>query len=176
MATQTLPSVRGFLFDPFWAGILAPADAAGTSATSTSFDAAGLLAKCGGDARACAVMLRKFAARAADQLAALDRAAASQNAIELARQAHTLSEIAANLSANALATWAARLEWQARTSALGRVAPLLDTVRDEVARCLQAVPEVLARIEESDDGPVLPHGRHMAGTGPAFLRGRSVLQ
>jgi HPt (histidine-containing phosphotransfer) domain-containing protein len=110
------------------------------------FDLANLLKRCLGDTTFCTMILHKFTARAADQLAALDRAAGSRNAAELARQAHTLTEVAASLAAGDVADSAARLERQARAGELDGLAPLLEEVHAEVARCLQAVPDVLVRM------------------------------
>jgi signal transduction histidine kinase len=110
------------------------------------FDLASLLDRCLGDATCCTMILHKFSDRAADQLSALDRAAGSRNAAELARQAHTLTEVAASLAADDVAECAARLERQAQAGELDSVGPLLDQVHAEVARCLQAMPDVLARI------------------------------
>lgn len=105
-----------------------------------------LLDRCFGDANFCALMLRKFSHRAGDQLAALDRAARSGNAIELAREAHTLKGLAGNLSATPLQISADRLEQVARRSELKDAGSLVDQVRDQVARCVEEIPRVLAQI------------------------------
>jgi HPt (histidine-containing phosphotransfer) domain-containing protein len=162
MNTDTFSAGRDLTLDPFWAGIISQADrgphaASGgreadivfeddENAAPAAFNVARLLDDCQGDEAFCTMILQKFASRAADQLAALDRAAASRNAVELARQADTLCGIATNLSAGELVVSAARLQWQARAGAFDRVAPLLESVRTDVARCLQAIPDVLREI------------------------------
>jgi HPt (histidine-containing phosphotransfer) domain-containing protein len=163
MTTNTISPDRDLTSDPFWSGILT-ASAGGPlegafrlddacelgrsdeSALDAAFDVVGLLDRCRGDANFCTMILQKFADRGADQLAALDRAAASRNARELARQAHTLTEIAANLSADRLAVCAVRLERHAAAGTLDRVAVLLESVHAEMTRCLQAMPYVLVRV------------------------------
>lgn len=124
-----------------------------TAAESHSQDTihvASLLNRCFGDANFCTLMLRKFSHRAGDQLAALDRAARSGNAVDLAREAHTLKGLAGNLSAAPLQMSADRLEQVARRSELEEAESLLDQVRDQVARCLAEIPLVLARISRQD--------------------------
>lgn len=105
-----------------------------------------LLDRCFGDANFCTLMLRKFSHRAGDQMAALDRAARSGNAIELAREAHTLKGLAGNLSATPLQISADRLEQAARSSELKHAGSLVDQVRNQVARCVAEIPRVLAQI------------------------------
>ncbi len=105
-----------------------------------------LLDRCFGDSDFCTLMLRKFSHRAGDQMAALDRAAHSGNALELARQAHTLKGLAGNLSAAPLQISADRLEQVARRSDLHQAGSLVDDVRDQMDRCMQEIPLVLARI------------------------------
>ena len=109
-----------------------------------------LLDRCFGDADFCTLMLRKFLHRAGDQLAALDRAARSGNAVNLAREAHTLKGLAGNLSATSLQLSADRLEQVARRSDLKEAGSLVDQVRDQVARCLEAIPRVLAQISRPE--------------------------
>ena len=102
-----------------------------------------LLERCFGDAHFCTLMLRKFSHRAGDQMAALDRAARSGNALELAREAHTLKGLAGNLSAAPLQKSADRLEQAARRSDLHEAGSLVDQVRDQIDRCMQEIPRVL---------------------------------
>ena len=109
-----------------------------------------LLDRCFGDANFCTLMLRKFSHRAGDQLAALDRAARSGNAIELAREAHTLKGLAGNLSAAPLQISADRLEQVARRSELEEAGSLVDQVRDQVTRCMEEIPRILAQIARSE--------------------------
>ena len=170
MKTETLSVSHRLQLDPFWAAILSqpgggqhklhePCDACNASMLDVAgeevmacrhdrhraIDLASLLDECRGDRACVTIILRKFADRAADQLAALDRAVSSRNAAELTRQAHTLGGIAENLSAGALVACAARLQWQAKIGAWDRVECELESVHAEVARCLEAVPDFLAR-------------------------------
>jgi HPt (histidine-containing phosphotransfer) domain-containing protein/two-component sensor histidine kinase len=111
---------------------------------------ASLLDRCFGDANFCTLMLRKFSHRAGDQLAALDRAARSGNAVDLAREAHSLKGLAGNLSAAPLQMSADRLEQVARRSELEEAGSLVGQVRDQVARCLAEIPRVLAQISRQE--------------------------
>ena len=120
-----------------------------TSALSKCpFDAKSLLHRCMGDAGFCELMLQKFADRAANQLAALERAARAANCVELAREAHTLKGIALNLSADELRASATRLEQAARTGQCDCLGELISEVRVQVIRCLESMPWVLAEIAE----------------------------
>ena len=90
-------------------------------------------------ATACAtIILRKFADRAADQLAGRLIAVSLRNAAELTRQAHTLGGIAENFSRRRRAACAARFAI-GRQIGLDRVECELDR-HTRVARCLEAVP------------------------------------
>jgi len=109
-----------------------------------------LLDRCFGDVDFCTLILRKFSHRASDQLAALDRATRSGNAIELARAAHTLKGLAGNLSATPLQMSADRLEQAARRSKFGEAGLLVDQVRDQIARCVEEIPRILAQMSRSE--------------------------
>ena len=88
------------------------------------------------------MILQKFAGRADDLMAGLERAVASANMPELAAQAHTLKGVAANLSAEALRARAAELERAAKCS-IEEAANVVEAVRAETGRCLAAMPELL---------------------------------
>jgi HPt (histidine-containing phosphotransfer) domain-containing protein len=77
----------------------------------------------------------KFAARAVDRVAALRRAFASGNAVELAREAQTLKEVAACLSANELHALADELAHAAGRSDLQAAGPALERACREIDRC-----------------------------------------
>lgn len=109
-------------------------------------DLAGLLRRCLDDAQFCAMILHKFAARSQDQLAALQRAIESGNAVELAREAHTLQGVAANLSATGIRARAEELERVARAGDLRAARAAFEQARGEVDRCRLAVPELLVRL------------------------------
>jgi two-component system sensor histidine kinase/response regulator len=109
-------------------------------------DLASLLRRCLDDVTFCGMILHKFAARSADQLAALERALESGNAIELAREAHTLQGVAANMSAAGMRARADDLERAARAGDLNTARKLYAAARGEVDRCRLAVPELLLRL------------------------------
>lgn len=115
---------------------------------SAPFDVEALLHRCLGDCDFSAQILRKFAARADGQRAALERAVASGNLEELRREAHSLKGVAANLSADALRSRAARLELAARTCDTHGLGKLLQETCNELARCVATIPQVLGRLTE----------------------------
>jgi Amt family ammonium transporter len=115
-------------------------------AASAPFDIDALLHRCLGDYDFSAQILRKFEARADGQRAALERAVASGNLEELRREAHSLKGVAANLSADALRSRAARLELAARTCDTHGLSQLLRETCDELARCVATIPQVLGRL------------------------------
>ena len=123
---------------------------AGPDANEGPLDLESLLHRCLGDRPFCAMMLRKFSDRAAHQLAALDRAANARNIVELTREAHTLKGIAANISAEALRSSAARLEQAARAGEIDKAGVLVQQVHAQVERCLQAMPAVLAQVDTGE--------------------------
>jgi Amt family ammonium transporter len=112
------------------------------------FDVESLLHRCLGDNDFSAQILRKFAARADSQHAALHRAVASGNLDELRREAHSLKGVAANLSADALRNRAARLELAARTCQTQDLSQLLNETCDELARCVATIPQALGRLTQ----------------------------
>ncbi len=92
------------------------------------------------------MILHKFAARSADQLAALERALAAGNVLELARESHTLQGVAANLSAPLLRARAEELEAAANQNDLPRARRAFYQARSEMAHCTALVPELIARL------------------------------
>lgn len=109
-------------------------------------DLASLLRRCLDDSHFCAMILHKFAARSEDQLAALERALESGNAIELAREAHTLQGVAANMSAAGMRARADDLERAARAGDFSAARKLFAAARGEVDRCRLAVPELILKL------------------------------
>jgi HPt (histidine-containing phosphotransfer) domain-containing protein len=93
---------------------------------SAAIDLASLLRRCLDDTTFCGMILHKFASRSADQLAALERALAAGNVLELAREAHTLQGVAANLSASLLRARAEELEVAAGQNDLPRARRAFD--------------------------------------------------
>ncbi len=114
------------------------------------FGVARLLERCLSDRGFCAVLVQKFATRAAELSAALEQAAGRRNLAELAYHAHALKGMAANLSADALHAWAAALERSVRGGTIGQTLPLVARVRAEVQRCIDAVPALLEQLNGRD--------------------------
>ena len=102
--------------------------------------------RCLDDGASCGMMLHKFAARSVDQVAALARALEAGNALELARQAHTLKGVAADLAAQALHARADELERTAERGDLEQAGSALARTRAEIDRCVQAAGELLAQL------------------------------
>lgn len=98
------------------------------------------------DASFRGVILHKFAVRGVDQAAALERALRSGNAVELARQAQTLKQVAADLSADALCERADELERTAERGDLGEAGLALVRTREEIARCVEAAGDLLLQL------------------------------
>jgi HPt (histidine-containing phosphotransfer) domain-containing protein len=113
-------------------------------------DLESLMRRCLDDHGFCAMILHKFAARSEDQLAALERALDSANAPELARQAHTLQGVAANLSAHGLRAAAEELEAAAGRSDFAAAEPALKRTRAELVRCVAAIPAMIERVVPRD--------------------------
>jgi HPt (histidine-containing phosphotransfer) domain-containing protein len=113
---------------------------------SAAIDLPSLLRRCLDDTTFCGMILHKFASRSADQLAALERALAAGNVLELAREAHTLQGVAANLSAPLLRSRAEELEAAAGHNDLPRARQAFDLARAEVSRCTALVPELMDRL------------------------------
>ena len=108
---------------------------------------ASLLERCLGDHVFCRLILQKFVDRSADLAAALDRAVLARNAADLARHAHAIKGIAANLSADALYSRAADLERSLTSGRPDQTRPLVVRLRAEIERCRLAVPQMLAQLD-----------------------------
>jgi HPt (histidine-containing phosphotransfer) domain-containing protein len=87
------------------------------------------------DAEFRAVTWHKFVARAGDCAGALRRAFESANAVELAREAHTLKEVAAALTANELYAASDALERTATGGDRDEARAALERVCAEIERC-----------------------------------------
>jgi HPt (histidine-containing phosphotransfer) domain-containing protein len=114
------------------------------------FRVARLLERCLSDREFCASLVQKFAARAEELSAGLEQAAGRQDLTEIACHAHALKGMAANLSADALQSWAAALERAVLGGTIEETLPLVARVRMEVQRCVDAVPTLLERIGASE--------------------------
>jgi HPt (histidine-containing phosphotransfer) domain-containing protein len=102
--------------------------------------------RCLDDGMSCGMILHKFAARSVDQVAALERALDSGNALELARGAHALKGVAADLSAETLCALADQLQRTAERGELDEAAGALVRTREEIERCVEAASELLGQL------------------------------
>ncbi|REK17895.1 MAG: Hpt domain-containing protein [Planctomycetota bacterium] len=115
-------------------------------AEASLIDLEGLLRRCLDDEVFCRMILHKFAMRSVDQLNALARAIESNNCVDLAREAHTLKGVAANLSAGTLSARAAELEQAARAGDMDAAQEALAETRLEVEKVVAAVPDLLDQV------------------------------
>jgi HPt (histidine-containing phosphotransfer) domain-containing protein len=106
-------------------------------------DLAGLLTRCWGDVKFSRAVVKKFVEQSGELLAMLSAAAASHDTSELAKQAHTLRGMAGNLSAQDLTVAAAQLERVCRGTEQPQLPQLVDRVRREIERLVQAAPQLL---------------------------------
>jgi HPt (histidine-containing phosphotransfer) domain-containing protein len=141
MSTTSALGDRGFRPEGFTPPLTSP-----QPVFDEPIDLPSLLRRCLDDAHFCAMILHKFAARSMDQLSALERALESGNSVELAREAHTLQGVAANLSADGARQQAKELERVARAGDLKAARKSLEAVRGEVDRCRLMVPELILRL------------------------------
>jgi HPt (histidine-containing phosphotransfer) domain-containing protein len=118
------------------------------SASTRPFDLESLLVRCLDDRQFCGALVAKFSQRAAELAAGLDAAAAAGSAAEVARQAHAIAGLAANVSAERLRFWAAALERASRGGAANHARTLVAKVRAEIDRCSRAVPRLLDQLAE----------------------------
>lgn len=96
------------------------------------------------DSSYCGVTWHKFVARSVDRVAALKRAFASGNAVELAREAQTLKGVAAGLAADELGALAEALEAAAQRDDPKEIGSTLARVCREIDRCAGAFRAPLA--------------------------------
>lgn len=129
--------------------VVAPGDEPGFPASVEAFQVEHLLDRCLCDREFCAVLLRKFTARAPVLSHALSEAVDADHDAELARHAHLIKGSAANLSADNLFSCASALECAVQDGNSERIRPLVARVRDEIERCVEAVPRVLEQLAES---------------------------
>jgi len=89
-------------------------------------------------------VLDKFNDKARRDLDAIEHSARARDAEQLAFAAHSLKGAAANLAAEALRAAAERLEHAARSGDLTGCEEHVETIRNELARCLAFAPKVKA--------------------------------
>ena len=92
------------------------------------------------------MLLHKFATRGPDQLAALERALDAGNAIELARQAQAVKNVAAHLADDALHARADELERTAERGDLAGAGLALARTREEIARSIETAIKLLSQL------------------------------
>lgn len=108
-------------------------------------DGDALLGRCGGNVAFLETILGKFEAQARDALREIDARVGAGDAAGLARVAHALRGTGASLSAGGVEAAASRVEDLGRGGDLGGAESVLNGLRDEVRRCLDEVPLLLAR-------------------------------
>jgi HPt (histidine-containing phosphotransfer) domain-containing protein len=112
------------------------------------FHLVSLLGRCLGDGEFCGALLARFPERSIELVAALDASATGGSAADLARQAHAIKGLAANLSADELRFWAAALERAATGGSPQHARTLVAKVRAEIERCRRAVPALLEQLPQ----------------------------
>ncbi len=145
MNSRTVVSRQDSVCDQFNLGT-PPATRNSVAGEESVIDLLDLLQRCLDDATFCGMILHKFVNRSADQLAAMERALEAGNMQELAREAHTLQGVAANLSAACLRSRAEALENAVRQNDLSGARQALDETRSEIVRCTTIVPELMDRL------------------------------
>jgi HPt (histidine-containing phosphotransfer) domain-containing protein len=109
--------------------------------------------RCQGDIGFCRQLLQMFQQRVADQLAAIEEAVAAGDMAALARKAHAAKSVAATLAADAICRGAAELERLGREGALAAAQTALWHFRQEVKRCREFIPQLLATVARKTDSP-----------------------
>jgi HPt (histidine-containing phosphotransfer) domain-containing protein len=107
--------------------------------------------RCQGDVAFCRRLLEMFTRRVADQLAGIQCAADAGDADALTRKAHAAKSVAATLAADAICQGAAELERLGRKAEFSAVQSVLPRFREEVGRCLEYIPRLLATLATMDE-------------------------
>ena len=121
---------------------LAAPSAVGVVPSEPCFDREEFLGRCFDDCQMAVELLDMFADRAGSNLPEIDEAIAQRDRGRLLRIAHALKGVAGNLSAEALHKLATKIDHEYRDATSDIDALLSDVrcLRDEVQRCLVAVP------------------------------------
>ena len=120
------------------------AEVAGPS--SAPIDTAALLARCLGNTDLVSRLLKAFEPEIGKDLQRLEQAFRAGNGGEVADFAHAIKGSAANLSADALASLARELENAARHGEWQSRGELIEGIRNEFHRCLEALPALSATV------------------------------
>jgi two-component system sensor histidine kinase/response regulator len=105
-----------------------------------------LKARCLGSAELVSRLLAVFEPEIGKDVQRLEEAFAAGNGGDIADLAHAIKGSAANLSADALADLARELEHAARQGQWRTRGKLIESIRDEFGRCLQALPGLSATV------------------------------
>jgi HPt (histidine-containing phosphotransfer) domain-containing protein len=108
-------------------------------APEVPMDLDALLVRCMGDAEFRSRLLAKFPEQVNGCLQKINDALTAQDASGLARAAHGLKGTAANLSAPAVQRAAAEIEAVGKAGSFSEAERLVETLRAEVARCIEFV-------------------------------------
>jgi PAS domain S-box-containing protein len=111
-------------------------------------DPAALLARCMGNRALARKALEKFSRQAAGYLEELREASAKGDLKRVARVAHRVKGVAANLSANAVYQIAAELERVDQVKPSGRFGRFLSQLETEIQRCRACLPRAIAEMGE----------------------------
>jgi HPt (histidine-containing phosphotransfer) domain-containing protein len=109
-------------------------------------DTAALLARCLGNTDLVSRLLKAFEPEIGKDLQRLEQAFRAGNGGEVADFAHAIKGSAANLSADALASLARELENAARHGEWQSRGELIEGIRNEFHRCLEALPALSATV------------------------------
>ncbi len=108
------------------------------------FDQAELLDRCFGDSELVVELLKMFANRATDNLSAIDDAVAKKDRASLVKLSHAIKGVSGNLAAPTLLKVSTKVDREYRDEDCDLELLLRDVnvMRNEVERCLAAVPSV----------------------------------
>jgi HPt (histidine-containing phosphotransfer) domain-containing protein len=109
-------------------------------------DSASLLARCLGNTDLVSRLLKVFEPEIGGDLKRLEAAFDAGNGDDVANFAHAIKGSAANLSADALASLARELETAARQGEWQSRGELIERIRNEFRRCVEALPAVSATV------------------------------
>jgi Amt family ammonium transporter len=123
-----------------------PQSAAAGDAWPLSFDFDGLWDRCMGNADFAMSLLEELRNNAPGQLADLARQIQSGASAEAAKTAHSLKGAAGILCAEPLRAVAAEIEAAGKAGDILHAVALLEDIRIETERCLNSLPEILARL------------------------------
>jgi HPt (histidine-containing phosphotransfer) domain-containing protein len=127
-------------------GLATGSDAASSAPGPLAFDVKTLAERCLGKIDLIERIIVRFEAEASGFLQEVDALVSEADAGGVALFAHKLKGMAANISANELHGIARELERVAKEDNLDAVHELIPALRREMKRCVQDVPEVLARV------------------------------